>query len=77
MAKRFKADPFDVWGKPPIFLDRLTKRELRQLRSYVETITGKCYRIAYDNGFTEGLCKVSLVATNEMKQQRDRMLKSK
>lgn len=49
-----KADPFDVWGKPPqIILDQLGRRDHDKLRRYVERIAKKVYRIAYDCGYDQ------------------------
>lgn len=46
-----KADPFEVWGKPPeIILDQLGKRDHDRLRRYVDRIASKVYRLAYDLG---------------------------
>lgn len=46
-----KADPFDVWGKPPqIILDQLGRRDHDKLRRYVNRIASKVYRLAYDLG---------------------------
>jgi hypothetical protein len=39
-------------------------------------VTGKAYRIAYDNGFIEGLALVSTTASKEMRKQRERMARS-
>jgi hypothetical protein len=51
MAKTRKADPFDVWGKPPqIILDQLGKQDRDRLRRYVQKMASKVYRIAYDCG---------------------------
>lgn len=77
MAKNnTQADPFDVWGWPPdAFLKGLSPEHIHILRRYVSVISDKAYRTAYDNGFIEGLTKISLLATVEMKKQRDRMLK--
>lgn len=76
MAKARKADPFDVWGSPPPPLDKLPPKCLAALRRYVEDVAGRSYRIAYDNGLVEGLCKISMVAAAELKTQREKMLKS-
>lgn len=75
MARAKKADIFSVWGKPPPMLNRLPKEQSVALRRYVEEVTGKAYRIGYDNGAVGGLCRVSLIATNEIKLQRERMLR--
>lgn len=46
-----KADPFDVWGKPPqIIMDQLGRKDHDRLRRYVERVASKVYRIAYDCG---------------------------
>lgn len=46
-----KADPFDVWGKPPqIVLDQLGRNDHDRLRRYIEKVATKVYRIAYDCG---------------------------
>lgn len=53
MSKRnpSKADPFDVWGKPPsIILDQLGRNDHNRLRSYIERVASKTYRLAYDLG---------------------------
>lgn len=74
MVKVSRADPFDVWGWPPnILLKGLSPKQTETLRRYVSSVTEKSYRIAYDNGLIEGLTKISLVASMEMKKQRDRM----
>ena len=53
MARASKADPFDVWGKPPqIILDQLGRRDHDRLRRYVERVAKRAYRIAYDCGAT-------------------------
>lgn len=76
MKKNNQADPFDVWGWPPDFLlKELSSEQVHILRRYVSVISDKAYRTAYDNGFIEGLTKIGLLATVEMKKQRDRMLK--
>ncbi len=76
MAKPSKADPFDVWGAPPPPLDKLPKKHLNALRRYVDDVTSRSYRLAYDNGLVEGLCKISMTAAAELKAQRLRMFKS-
>jgi hypothetical protein len=45
-----KADPFDVWGKPPPLLRTLTKRQQDSLRRYVTKVAKNVYRLAYDLG---------------------------
>lgn len=51
MGKVRKADPFDVWGKPPkIVLDQLGKQDHDRLRRYIEKVAMNVYRIAYDCG---------------------------
>ena len=75
MARSRKADIYDVWGKPPALLNGLTKAQTIALKHYIEDITSRVYRIAYDNGAVEGFCKVSMIATNELKMQRERMLR--
>jgi hypothetical protein len=48
-AKR--ADPFDVWGKPPqIILDQLGRKDHDHLRRYVQRVTTKAYLIGRDCG---------------------------
>lgn len=70
------ADPFDVWGWPPAnLLKGLSQNQVHVLRRYVSVVSDNAYRMAYDNGFIEGLTKLSLTAAVEMKKQRDRMLK--
>ncbi len=76
MAKPTKADPFSVWGAPPAPLDKLPPKHLKALRRYVEEVTDQAYRIAYDNGLVEGLCKISMTAAAELKAERLRMFKS-
>jgi hypothetical protein len=72
-----RADVFDVGGQPPISLTRtLSAEQTNVLRRYVGSVTDQAYRIAYDCGFIEGLAKISLAASVEMKRQRERMLKS-
>lgn len=75
--KPTKADPFAVWGKPPAPLDKLPPKHLGALRRYVEGVTGKAYRVAYDNGLVEGLTKISLMVSVEVKKQRDRTFKGR
>ena len=69
-----KADIFSVWGVPsdPI-LKGMTARQIKLLKSYVEGTTGQAYTTGYDNGFVEGICKLSSTAAKELKKQRDRM----
>ncbi|WP_454626999.1 hypothetical protein [Bradyrhizobium cenepequi] len=72
-----KADIFAVWGEPPQALTKgLTKRQIQLLKRYTDAVTGKCYRIAFDNGLNHGLSLVSTVASKEMRKQRDRMARS-
>ncbi len=77
MTKAKKADPFDVWGKPPEPLDKLPRKHLAALRRYVEEVTDRSYRTGHDNGLVEGLCKISMVAAAELKEQRNRMFKAR
>lgn len=72
-----KADPFDVWGKPPqIVLDQLGKQDHDRLRRYVERVTNKTYRIAYDCGLVNGLSTLTHTAMVELKRQQERMSRS-
>lgn len=46
-----RADPFDVWGKPPQdILDQLGRQDHDRLRRYITRVTSKVYRLAYDLG---------------------------
>ena len=72
-----KADIFSVWGEPPQALTKgMTKQQIMLLKRYTEAVTDQCYRLAYDNGFVEGLCRISSTATKELNKQRDRMARS-
>ena len=56
VARATKADPFDVWGKPPEqIITRLTEKQLDVLRKYVSSTATKAYRLAYDIGYDSGL----------------------
>lgn len=73
-----QTDPFDVWGWPPhALLKGMTPKQIDALRRYITTVSNKSYRIAYDCGLVEGLTKLSLTASIEMKRQRDKMLRSR
>jgi len=49
--RRILADPFDVWGKPPlIVLDQLGRKDHDRLRRYIIRVVGKVYKIAYECG---------------------------
>lgn len=55
MKKALKADTFDVYGWPPgIVLKDLDGNSQRALRRYVENVTSKVYRIAFDAGYGQG-----------------------
>lgn len=72
-----KTDIFAVWGEPPQALTKnLTRQQLLMLKRYTDAVTGKAYRIAYDNGFVEGICKISSTANDELIKQRNRMARS-
>jgi hypothetical protein len=72
-----KADIFDVWGAPPQALTKgLTKQQIRLLKRYADAVTSHCYRLAFDNGFSAGLTKVSSVANDLLTKQRNKMLRS-
>jgi hypothetical protein len=72
-----KADTFDVWGKPPQTLTRgMNRAQIRALKAYTDKVTNRCYRLAFDNGLVEGLTKIATVATNELKREQQRMLRS-
>lgn len=72
-----KADIFSVWGVPSdAMLKGLSARQVKLLKSYVEGTTGQAYRTGYDNGFVEGLCKISSTAASELAKQRNRMARS-
>lgn len=72
-----KADIFSVWGVPSdAILKGMSARQVKLLKSYIEGTTGQAYRTGYDNGFVEGLCKISSTAASELKKQRDRMARS-
>jgi len=72
-----KADTFSVWGEPPKTLTKgLTKGQIAMLKRYTDGVAERCYRLAYDNGFVEGLCRVSETASKELKKQRDRMART-
>lgn len=50
------ADPFQVWGRPPKgILAKLTHDQQNALRRYIEGVTKKCYRIAFDCGAQRGI----------------------
>lgn len=67
------ADPFDVWGKPPRgILAKLTHDQQNAMRRYVDSVTGKCYRIAFDCGVTHGIEAVRDAATAVEAAQRKR-----
>lgn len=74
------ADPFSVWGNPPKgMLHGMSDKQIAALKGYITKVTGDAYRLAhdigYDNGFVEAMCKVSLLASKEMKDQRDKTFK--
>ena len=72
-----KADIFSVWGVPSdAILKGMSARQIKLLKSYIEGTTGQAYTIGYDNGFVEGICRLSSAATRERKKQRDRMARS-
>jgi hypothetical protein len=77
MPRAKKADVFDVYGKPPAVLNGLSRAQTVALRRYVDGVARKVYRIAYDNGMIDAFCKASVIATNELKAQRERMLNSR
>lgn len=63
MAKASKADPFEVWGKPPErILIQLGRDDQNRLRRYVERTAKKVYRLAYDLGGAR---------VNELREERD------
>jgi hypothetical protein len=78
MAKKAsKADPFAVWGNPPPgTLHGMTDKQIRQLKAYIEKVTGDSYRLAYDrgedNGFVEAATKIALYTSVQLKQQMGR-----
>jgi hypothetical protein len=78
MAKRpNKADPFDVWGKPPQALAKgLTERQMNLLRAYTEATATSVYRLAFDNGVSHAFGIVSETVGKEWKRQRDRVARS-
>jgi hypothetical protein len=77
MATMSKADIFSVWGVPSdAILKGMSTRQIKLLKSYIEGTTGQAYRMGYDNGLVEGLCKISSTAASELKKQRDRMARS-
>lgn len=72
-----KADTFDVWGKPPQTLTRgMSRAQIRALKAYTDKVTKQCYRLAFDNGLVEGLTKIGHIVNKELKQERQRMLRS-
>lgn len=72
-----KADMFSVWGVPSdAILKGMSARQIQLLKSYIDDTTGKAYRTGYDNGFVEGLCKISSTAAKELNKQRNRMARS-
>lgn len=72
-----KADIFSVWGAPSdALLKGMSARQISLLKSYVEGTTDQAYRMGYDNGFVEGICKLSSVAAKELNKQRGRMARS-
>jgi hypothetical protein len=78
MAKKtIKADTFAVWGQPHRRVTAgMTAAQIKSLKAYVDAVVTNCYRIAYDNGFVDGLTKVSSTASTELRKQRERMLRS-
>lgn len=72
-----KADIFAVWGEPPKTLTKgMTEQQIRLLKKYTDEVTGRCYRLAFDNGLNHGLCLISETASKEMRKQRDKMARS-
>ena len=72
MKKPNKADPFSVWGLPPKgMLHGLKDKQIAQVKDYVSKVTGDAYtlghELGFDNGFVEAMCKVSLLASTQMK----------
>ena len=75
--KPAKDDPFAVWGMPPAgMLHGMSDKQIAMLKAYVTKVTTLAYDTALDlgddNGFVEAMCKVSLLASTEMKARRDR-----
>ncbi len=67
------ADPFHVWGTPPKgIMAKLTHAQHNALRRYVEGVTKKCYRIAFDCGARRGIAAVRDAATAVEAAQRKR-----
>ena len=67
------ADPFNVWGKPPKgVMSKLTHDQHNALRRYVEGVTKKCYRIAFDCGAQHGIDAVRDAASAIEAAQRKR-----
>jgi hypothetical protein len=55
MAKASKADTFAVWGRPPSSVAKvLGPNSEKALKRYVDDVVSRCYRIAYDCGYSEG-----------------------
>lgn len=72
-----KANIFSVWGMPSdAILKGMSARQIKLLKSYIEGTTGQAYTTGYDNGFVEGICRVSSTAAKELKKQRVRMARS-
>lgn len=72
-----KADTFAVWGAPPKTLTKgLTAKQIIAMKRYVDDVTGRTYRIAFDNGVNHGLAIVTTAALKEQKRQRDAMARS-
>lgn len=72
------ADPFDVWGAPPkLVLSGMSVAQQGALKRYVERVTGKAYRIGYDNGISHAFEHVSNTVTREWRAQRERMAASR
>lgn len=66
-----KADPFEVWGTPPQALTRgMSPRQLSALRGYTKAVTGRCYRIAFDNGISHAFDIVGTTVQREWKRQQ-------
>lgn len=67
-----KADTFAVWGTPPASLTKaLTPRQLAAFKSYVDGAMNRCYRLAFDCGFDQGVSEVADIA----KQKHDARLR--
>ena len=55
VKKAPRAGTFDVFGWPPkTVLKDLDGNSQRSLRRYVERVTTKVYRIAFDAGYSQG-----------------------